>query len=403
MAPALPKGAAPVQQAQQPRRGGILQGFNPLRFENNGMTGSDRLMGIGALLADIGGGQGNVAAVQQMRQQQAAQRQAQEREAQILSAIQDPVERAVAMANPEAWSRSAAERFAPQVVAEGGLQSVYGYGPDAVVRNPRTREFGDKLVRDTPDGVQEIATRGPTYAETTARMNVESPVNVGRDTDLVRPQTGEVVARGPRSPQEIGQSGQLYVQNPDGSYSLAAQNTTPRAMSSVDRRQMFDDQEIVQALGGVNERLGGFARMIDEGRLNFGPVTNMISQGRNLIGQSDENSRNFASFKSELERLRNESLRLNSGVQTEGDAQRAWNELFANLNDERLVRQRLAEIMAINERALSFRQARLEDLGSGQQQAPAQGPARPRSRAEYDALPSGTVFIDPNGVERRKP
>jgi len=31
------------------------------------------------------------------------------------------------------------------------------------------------------------------------------------------------------------------------------------------------------------------------------------------------------------------------------------------------------------------------------------GPAKPRSKAEFDALPSGTVFIAPDGSRRRKP
>ena len=401
MAPALPKGAAPVQQAQQPRRRGILQGFNPLRFENNGMTGSERLMGIGALLADIGGGQGNVAAVQQMRQQQAARAQEEALRQQVAGAIEDPVMRAAAMANPQAWGESYSYNARPTVVAAGSAQVRDGR---VLYEQPRTLESGDQVLAVDSGGVRPLYTRtAPSIQEQIERDKLNQPINVGANTDLVNPQTGERIAQGPRPPQGVSVGEQLYVQNPDGSYSLAAQNTTPRAMSSAERRQMFEDQEIVQALGGVNERLGGFARMIDEGSLNFGPVTNMISQGRNLIGQSDENSRNFASFRSELERLRNESLRLNSGVQTEGDAQRAWNELLTSLNDERLVRQRLAEIMGINQRALSFRQARLEDLGSGQQQAPAQGPARPRSRAEYDALPSGSVYIDPNGAERRKP
>ncbi|MNY53581.1 hypothetical protein D3C86_1893470 [compost metagenome] len=58
---------------------------------------------------------------------------------------------------------------------------------------------------------------------------------------------------------------------------------------------------------------------------------------------------------STLEKLRNDSLRLNKGVQTEGDAQRAWNELLANINDPKLVEQRLGEILAINQRAGELR------------------------------------------------
>lgn len=63
-----------------------------------------------------------------------------------------------------------------------------------------------------------------------------------------------------------------------------------------------------------------------------------------------------------MERLRNESLRLNAGVQTEGDAQRAWNELFGNLNDESVVKAQLQRIQQLNNRAIQFRQGRLSAI-----------------------------------------
>ncbi|MFN7611063.1 MAG: hypothetical protein ACK5QX_09040, partial [bacterium] len=75
-----------------------------------------------------------------------------------------------------------------------------------------------------------------------------------------------------------------------------------------------------------------------------------------------QESRNFSSFKSSLERLRNESLRLNAGVQTDGDAQRAWNELFQNITDTELVAQRLAEIKRINDRAVELQRLRVDSI-----------------------------------------
>ena len=60
--------------------------------------------------------------------------------------------------------------------------------------------------------------------------------------------------------------------------------------------------------------------------------------------------------------MRNDSLRLNSGVQTDGDAQRAWNELMANINDPLTVRQRLEEINGYNQTALAIKQGQIEDI-----------------------------------------
>ncbi|MOA00624.1 hypothetical protein D3C78_1199960 [compost metagenome] len=136
-----------------------------------------------------------------------------------------------------------------------------------------------------------------------------------------------------------------------------------------------------------------------------------------------------------MEKLRNESLRLNAGVQTDGDAQRAWNELLTNINDPQLVRQRLQEIKALNERAFEIRQSKVDQrratagapgldlralVGPGADGQPQQGaaglqggggaapqreatPVRVSSQAEFQSLPPGTLFTAPDGSVRRKP
>lgn len=122
-------------------------------------------------------------------------------------------------------------------------------------------------------------------------------------------------------------------------------------------------QEALDAIGtasGINADMGAVDKQLEKGTLQLGPVENLISKGKNVAGLSDSNSRNFASLTSTLEKLRNDSLRLNKGVQTEGDAQRAWNELIANINDPDSVRQRIAEITAINERAASLRKREVD-------------------------------------------
>jgi hypothetical protein len=81
------------------------------------------------------------------------------------------------------------------------------------------------------------------------------------------------------------------------------------------------------------------------------------------------------------------------------------------------VRQRLKEIQGINSRArdlqkLKVDQVRLNygaeplDVSEFTNVAPAVGgggPKKIKDNAEYDSLPSGAEFIDPNGQKRRKP
>jgi hypothetical protein len=124
-------------------------------------------------------------------------------------------------------------------------------------------------------------------------------------------------------------------------------------------------QDALDAIGissSINSDLGAIEQQIKDGKLKFGPVSNLINKGMNAMGSSTEESRNFGSFTSTLERLRNESLRLNTGVQTDGDAMRAWNELFQNITDTGLVKQRLAEIKSINKRGAELQQLKIDGV-----------------------------------------
>lgn len=143
-----------------------------------------------------------------------------------------------------------------------------------------------------------------------------------------------------------------------------------KPMPATALKMQREETEAIGLAGSINADLGQFQKQLAEGKLQLGPVQNMVSEGRNVIGQSDENSRNFASFKSSLEKLRNDSLRLNKGVQTEGDAQRAWNEILANINDTALVQQRLGEVMKINERAANIRKMNVDGIRQNYGYAP---------------------------------
>ncbi len=124
------------------------------------------------------------------------------------------------------------------------------------------------------------------------------------------------------------------------------------------------------AAGNIQTSLDSKLKQMEEGKLKFGPVSNVTNKAMNAAGMSSEESRNYASFMSDLERLRNESLRLNTGVQTDGDAQRAWNELFQNINDTDLVKQRIQEIKSINARGSELQRLRIDGVRSNYNAAP---------------------------------
>ena len=49
-------------------------------------------------------------------------------------------------------------------------------------------------------------------------------------------------------------------------------------------------------------------------------------------------------------------------MQTEGDAIRAWNELFQNINDPKLVKERLGQIQRINARGADLQKLNVDQI-----------------------------------------
>jgi len=126
-----------------------------------------------------------------------------------------------------------------------------------------------------------------------------------------------------------------------------------------------EDLDAIGVGSATNARMEPYKADLQAKRMDLGPVRNIFMNAQNFVGASTPESRKFATFRSDLEKMRNDSLKLNKGVQTEGDAQRAWNELFKNMNDEKLVAERLAQIQSYNDEAI--RQKKFVVNGTRQQ------------------------------------
>jgi len=138
----------------------------------------------------------------------------------------------------------------------------------------------------------------------------------------------------------------------------------PAKLPAVALKMQQEELDAIGIASSIQSDLASILDQIDKGELNLSLAGNLASKAKNFVGKSDSNSRNFASFQATLEKMRNDSLRLNKGVQTEGDAVRAWNELFANINDQGVVKKRLSEIQRINERASSLRVMNIDKIRS---------------------------------------
>lgn len=168
-------------------------------------------------------------------------------------------------------------------------------------------------------------------------------------------QRGEVPAGFEQDPNNPGQLRPRVGGPMDPNYLRAKQEATPKPLSPGFQKAEDEILTDLQSLNSINGQLATIGNQIKDGKLNLGLYNNAKSQVQNYFGKSDENSTNYASARATLEKIRNDSLRLNKGVQTEGDAQRAWNELVANINDPNVVTQRLKEIQALNNQAATFK------------------------------------------------
>lgn len=224
----------------------------------------------------------------------------------------------------------------------------------------------------------------------------------------VDPVTGKVTVLGstkvtPTPGQSIQEGNNIrsnarMLQNGAGAAAPASATPAPapkpaKPLPAAALKMQQESLDAISTSAGINADLGRILGQIQSGALKLGPVANAVSAGKNFAGMSDTQSQNYASFKASLEKLRNDSLRLNKGVQTDGDAQRAWNELLQNINDPGVVQQRLREIQALNERAIGLHQLNIDTIrnnyGAGPldtsdrvNQKPAIGAGQPAPKAK---------------------
>lgn len=265
-------------------------------------------------------------------------------------------------------------------------QSFYermGSAEEAIARIPQTPQefntFRDRIALGMKDYVlqnkptfttrnlggttETLATEGMTgnTRVINSSSNTQSPDNKA---------SNERMALDNAASRQVQMRGQNMVDSRSRESNAISGGYSSKPMPATALKMQNEALDVVGSASSTQANLTAMQKQIDSGKLSFGPISNAINQGRNMAGLSNEESRNFSSFKSNLEKLRNDSLRLNKGVQTDGDAQRAWNELFQNINDTKLVSQRLNEIKAINARAVDLRKREVEDVRNNYKQAP---------------------------------
>lgn len=264
----------------------------------------------------------------------------------------------------------------------------------------------------------QVNPNAPGYVAPTAIQKVQTPDSVARGEEAEKARQQQAREGALNRGNQLKIAGMADARMRDLASQRQSGGAAAKPMPAAALKMQDEDLNAIGTFAGLDKDIEGFEKQMADGKLDFGPVKNITGQARNYVGASSEQSRNLATFKSKLEGMRNAVLLLNKGVQTEGDAQRAMNELMANINDPEVVKQRLSEIRALNQRAVALKKNNIGilrrnygqedmDFSAYENAKPATnlggGPSRVKSDADYDALPSGATFIGPDGKTRRKP
>jgi len=128
-----------------------------------------------------------------------------------------------------------------------------------------------------------------------------------------------------------------------------------KPLSTSAQKAEDEDFGAIDIAGNIVSETNDFMQLIDSGDLSFSPLSGATDAVSLALGGGDEDTLNRQSFDLFLQRLRNASLRLNKGTQTEGDAERALKEIVNNRNNTKAVRKALQDLQRANERAVEER------------------------------------------------
>lgn len=138
----------------------------------------------------------------------------------------------------------------------------------------------------------------------------------------------------------------------DGAPVVGKTATTSKPMPAGIIKQQQEEVEIVKGTEDINRTLDKYYNDIKNGDLKLGLGKSIRAGVARETGMlSDENTTKLNNFKSDITKMVNASLRLNKGVQTEGDAQRTAQEILSNINDPDYVKERLKILQGYNEAA----------------------------------------------------
>lgn len=159
---------------------------------------------------------------------------------------------------------------------------------------------------------------------------------------------------------------------------------------------VLDAEDKINGAANLQRRLSGWAEKIRTGRLQLSPTLNARWEAELLTNNASPQAIEYGNFKSDLESIRNDVLRLNAGVQTEGDATRAMNEILSNFGSGAYVMERMNTLAGANDRAVQFHRQQIDRINQNYNPNRTRGEDSPPYPGAKKA-PDGKWYVEQNG------
>lgn len=261
----------------------------------------------------------------------------------------------------------------------------------------------DARVKELADMTQ----RADQYAQTQAQIKAQQEQsNAFRAQGLANSEAALQLARSTKA---------LQAQNAQIELERKEEERRNKPLPSYLAKEEEQDFSVAQASTNLAADTNKFINQIKSGDIKFGLKDKASIRARQVFGSQDPDVIARENYDKFLLILTNESLRLNKGTQTEGDAQRAAKELLSSESPEAAA-SAMNRLLDINVRrakdAADSVVRRRANAGFAPPKEPVQVPqfdVHVINNADYNSFlknpkyPSGTPFIDPKGVRRKKP
>lgn len=225
--------------------------------------------------------------------------------------------------------REALERNKPQVSYEAN-------GLLKITRDPRTGETTEELNPEYRN-----------YLEEQQRVKNEAAAELAAQKSAASFKQAMAVAEAATERAQImaNAAAERTAMTLAGRLQLHGLRVEDRKLSVAAQKEVIKHTDNADKLSQTIAQFAPIMQGLESGTLDLGLAANALHKVKNLLGKSDEGSRQYAHFQTLLEEIRNSKLLQNIGVQTDGDAERALNEILSNMTDSKYVQERLSIVM----------------------------------------------------------